>query len=81
MKLLNSRALLRAVKPDMLVRSAGRSLNTFSHANRGSFFQADPQLTNQFDEDLFLREQLALDVPKPVSFQFKTLGSKSLNRE
>jgi hypothetical protein len=43
-----------------------RGLNTFSKSNRGSFFQVEPALSNQYDADAFLREQLTLEIPKEV---------------
>ena len=43
-----------------------RSLSTFSHAKRGSFLQEKPKLTNQYDEDPFLKEQLQIEIPKEV---------------
>lgn len=43
-----------------------RRLSSFSHAKRGKFFQEQPKLTNQFDEDPFMREQLEIEIPKEV---------------
>jgi len=40
--------------------------SSFSKAKRGDFFQSAPKLTNQYVEDVFLREQLHLEVPKEV---------------
>jgi hypothetical protein len=42
------------------------SLGTFSKSNRGSFFQQEPVLGNQYDDDAFMRDQLALELPREV---------------
>lgn len=42
------------------------NLATFSHSKRGNFFQNEPKISNQFEEDPFLREQLRLDIPEEV---------------
>lgn len=42
------------------------TLATFSHSKRGNFFQNEPKISNQFEEDPFLREQLRLDIPEEV---------------
>lgn len=44
-----------------------RLSSTFSHAKRGSFLQEQPKLTNQYDEDPFMKEQLAIEIPKEVN--------------
>lgn len=43
-----------------------RSLSSFSFAKRGSFFQEPPKITNQYDEDSFMKEQLQIEIPKEV---------------
>ena len=43
-----------------------RCQSTFSKANRGAFFQDEPQLRNQYKEDAYLREHLKLVIPTEV---------------
>lgn len=43
-----------------------RSVSSFARSRRGNFFQQEPQLSNQYDEDLFMREQLKIEVPDMV---------------
>ena len=40
--------------------------STFSKAHRGSFFQDEPELRNQYEEDAYLREHLKLNIPEEV---------------
>lgn len=42
------------------------NLATFSRSKRGNFFQNEPKISNQYEEDPFLREQLQIDIPKEV---------------
>jgi hypothetical protein len=55
------------------LNTLNRFSSTFSGSKRGDFFQKAPKLSNQFLEDVFLREQLELEIPKEVftdAFQF-----------
>lgn len=40
--------------------------DAFSKAKCGTFYQDEPKITNQFKEDAYLREYLALSIPKEV---------------
>ena len=42
--------------------------HTFSRAQRGSFFQVQPQLHNQYNEDAYLKEHLKLIIPTEVRY-------------
>ena len=44
----------------------------FAASKRGNFFQNAPKLSNQYLEDPFMIEQLALDIPKEVCAPFHT---------
>ncbi|RNA04176.1 acyl- dehydrogenase family member 11-like [Brachionus plicatilis] len=47
-----------------LNKSSISTLATFSHSQRGNFFQNEPKISNQYEEDPFLKEQLEIDIPK-----------------
>jgi hypothetical protein len=48
-----------------------KNQSTFSKANRGVFYQDEPQLRNQYKEDSYMREHLKLVVPKEVFILIK----------
>jgi hypothetical protein len=56
----------KVVSRKTLAITSRASLGTFSKSNRGSFFQQEPTLGNQYNNDTFMREQLALELPKEV---------------
>ena len=43
---------------------SNKNLATFSGAKRGDFVQLAPKLGNQYEQDSFLKESLALEIPK-----------------
>ncbi|CAF0767429.1 unnamed protein product [Brachionus calyciflorus] len=40
------------------------NLASFAGSKRGNFFQNEPKISNQYEEDPFLREQLEIEIPK-----------------
>jgi hypothetical protein len=50
-----------------LLKISKRNLSSFSHSKRGTFFQEAPKLTNQYDEDTFMQDQLKIEIPKEVT--------------
>ena len=55
-----------------ILRPLVRFQSSFSAGKRGDFFQAKPEITNQFLEDPFLIEQLELEIPEPVELYSTT---------
>lgn len=57
----------RVLKPKFnIFQTFKNDLGTFSGAKRGSFFQNPPKITNQYEEDPFLREILHAEIPSEV---------------
>jgi hypothetical protein len=49
-----------------------KNVTTFSRSSRGTFFQKEPKLENQYSEDPFLREQLAIELPIELMPEIET---------
>lgn len=58
----------RLLGPSSVLKNFKLNISKFSGSKRGDFFQQEPKLTNQYEEDPFMREQLSLEIPKEVDF-------------
>jgi hypothetical protein len=58
--------LIKLKHTNLKLKLTKSALSTFSGAKRGDFTQTEPKLGNQYEEDVFLKESLKLDIPQEV---------------
>ena len=65
---------LNALPKALINQITKNNLASFSRSNCGEFFQKEPTLGNQYDEDTFMKEQLLLDIPQEVIILYSIKG-------